>query len=101
MHRISGKGKEVPRINLMLIELGESQHYCCVKRVSALLFDQSKNRKAKHYCVMCLTGFLREDLLENHKKYCNSLVSATPKESLKITAAMSKGSDLLFKKGIM
>ena len=30
----------------------------------------------------------------------DSLVSATPKESLKMTAAIAKGSDLLFKKGI-
>ena len=30
----------------------------------------------------------------------DSLVSATPKESLKITSTISKGSDLLFKKGI-
>ena len=31
VHRIGGKEKEVPRINLMLIVLGESQHYCYVK----------------------------------------------------------------------
>ena len=31
----------------------------------------------------------------------DSLVSATPKESLKIPAAMSKGSDLLYKKGVI
>ena len=30
----------------------------------------------------------------------DSLVSATPKESLKITSTISKGSDLLYKKGI-
>jgi len=29
----------------------------------------------------------------------DSLVSATPKESLKITSTISKGSDLLYKKG--
>jgi len=51
----------------MLIESGEMQHYCYVKRVSALLFDQTKSSNTKHYCMMCLTGFLREDLLENHK----------------------------------
>ena len=56
----------------MLIESGKIQHYCYVKRESALLFDQSKNRNAKH-CMMCLTGFSRADLLENHKKYCNGV----------------------------
>ena len=72
-HRISKKEKSVPRINLMLIESGIIQHYCYVKRVSALLFDQTKNRNTKYYCMMCLTGFSRADLLENHKKYCNGV----------------------------
>jgi len=72
-HRISKKEKSVPRINLMLIESGIIQHYCYVKQVSALLYDQTKNRNAKHYCMMCLTGFSRAELLENHKKYCNGV----------------------------
>ena len=61
------------RINLMLIEIGEKQHYCFVKRVSALLFHQTKKCNAKHFCMMCLTGFTRADILENHKKYCNGV----------------------------
>ena len=73
VHRISRKEPNVPRINLMLIESGKIQHYCYVKRESALLYDQSKNGNAKHYCMMCLTGFSRADLLENHKKYCNGV----------------------------
>ena len=73
VHWISKKEKTVKRINLMLIESGVNQHYCYVKRVSALLFDQTKNRNSKHYCMMCLTGFSRADLLENHEKYCDSV----------------------------
>jgi len=73
VHRIGQKQADVPRINLMLIESGKIQHYCYVKRESALLFDQSKNRNAKHFCMMCLTGFSRADLLENHKKYCKGV----------------------------
>ena len=57
----------------MLIEKGEIQHYCYVKRESALLFDQTKNSNAKHYCMLCLTGFSRADLLVEHKKYCNGV----------------------------
>ena len=73
VHRISRKEPKVPRINLMLIESGKIQHYCYVKRESALLFDQSKNRNAKHYCMLCLTGFSRADLLVDHKKHCNGV----------------------------
>ena len=73
----------------MLIESGEKQHYCYVKRVTALLYDQSKAHNTKHYCMLCLTGFSREDLLENHKKYCNGLKGKPtridmPKEEEKI-----------------
>ena len=73
VHRLSKKEAKVPRINLMLIEKGEKQHYCYVKRVSALLFDQSKHQHAKHFCMMCLTGFTREDILKKHKEYCSGL----------------------------
>jgi len=73
VHHISRKQANVPRINLMLIESGEIQHYCYVKKVRALLFDQRKNRNAKHFCMMCLTGFSRADLLVDHKKYCNGV----------------------------
>ena len=73
VHRISRKEPNVPRINLMLIESGKIQHYCYVKREIALLFDQTKNSNAKHYCMLCLTGFSRADLLASHKKYCNGV----------------------------
>ena len=73
VHRLSKEEANVQRINLILIEKGEKQHYCYVKRVSALLFDRSKHRDAKHFCMMCLTGFTRADILENHKKYCNGV----------------------------
>ena len=58
VHRISRKEPNVPRINLMLIESGEIQHYCYVKRESALLFDKAINNKT-FYCMMCLTRFTR------------------------------------------
>ena len=72
VHRISRKEPNIPRINLMLIESGEIQRYCYVKRESAFLFDRAINNKT-FYCMMCLTRFTRADLLENHKKYCNGV----------------------------
>ena len=66
----------------MLIESGE-------KSLSALLYDQSKAHNTKHYCMLCLTGFTRADLLETHKKYCNGLKGrptriVMPKEEEKV-----------------
>ena len=101
VHRITKKEKSVPRINLILIESGEKQHYCFVKRVSALLYDQSKHREKKHYCMMCLIGFSREDLLENHKKYCNGLKGKPtridmPKEEEKIVYKQMKSPYVIY-----
>ena len=72
VHRISSKEKSVKRINLMLIESGEIQHYCFVKRESALLFDKAINNKT-FYCMRCLTRFTRAHMLVEHEKYCNGV----------------------------
>ena len=72
VHRISTKEPNVSRINLMLIESGVIQHYCWVKRESALLFDKAINNKT-FYCMICLTRFTRAHLLVDHKKYCNGV----------------------------
>ena len=81
VYRISEKGGEAPRINLMLIKQGENTHYSLVKRLSALLFDQSKNSNSKHFCERCLHGYSRRDLLERHKPECKGLLkSATRTE---------------------
>ena len=57
----------------MLLESEETQHYCCVKRVSALLFDQTKRACRKHYCMLCVTGFTSAEVLRNHQKYSNGV----------------------------
>ena len=72
VHRISSKEKSVERINLMLLEKGEIQHYCLVKRESALLFDKAINNKT-FYCMRCLTRFTRAHTLVEHEKYCNGV----------------------------
>ena len=38
-----------------------------------MLFDQTKHRDTKHFCMLCLTFFSRADLLVDHKKYCNGV----------------------------
>ena len=72
VYRISSKEKSVERINLMLIESRDIQHYCWVKRESALLFDKAINNKT-FYCMRCLTRFTRAHMLVEHEKYCNGV----------------------------
>ena len=76
VHRISEKGGEIPRINLMLTKQGENTHCSFVKRLSALLFDQSKNSNSKHFCERCLHGYTTRELLERHKPECQGLLKS-------------------------
>ena len=59
VHRISEKGGEIPRINLMLTTKGENTHYSLVKRLTALLYDQNRHNESKHFCERCLHGYSR------------------------------------------
>ena len=76
VHRISEKGGEIPRINLMLIKQGENTHYSFVKRLSSLLYDQNRHNENKHFCERCLYGYSRRDLLERHKPECKGLLKS-------------------------
>ena len=52
-----------------------------MKRLTALLFDQSKNSNSKHFCERCLHGYTTRDWLEKHKPECKGLLkSATRME---------------------
>ena len=74
VHRIIEKDGGTPRINLMITKKGDNTHYSYVKRLTALLYDQSKNSNSKHFCERCLHGYLRKELLERHKPECKGLL---------------------------
>ena len=76
VHRLSEKGGEVPRINLMLTKQGENTHYSLAKRLSALLYDQNRHNESKHFCERCLHGYSRRDLLERHKPESKGLLKS-------------------------
>ena len=85
VHRLSEKGGEIPRINLMITKQGENTYYSWVKRLTALLYDQNKHNESKHFCERCLHGYKTRDLLERHKPECKGLLKSltrteTPKE---------------------
>ena len=47
-------------------------HYCGIKNLNRLLFDQNKHKDKTYFCDCCLHvyGFTREDLLIKHKEDC-------------------------------
>ena len=63
-------------INLFLVTKGEQHHYNCVKDLNRLLYDQSAYEGRKHFCERGLHGFIREDLLEDHKPDCRGINQA-------------------------
>jgi len=60
VHRISEQDGNIPRTNLMITKQGYNTHYSYVKRLTALLYDQSKNSNSKHFCERCLHGYSRK-----------------------------------------
>ena len=57
VHRLSEKGGEISKINLMITKQGENTHYSLVKRFTALLYDQDRHNESKHFCERCLHGY--------------------------------------------
>ena len=76
VHRISEKGGEIPRINLMITKQGENTHYSYVKRLTALLYDQNRHNESKHFSERCLHGYTTRELLERHKPECRGLLKS-------------------------
>lgn len=70
VHRQSGKDGSLPRINLMLIQDKEKTHYTYVKRLNALLYDQSKHGGVKYFCESCLHSYTTAAFLKGHKPEC-------------------------------
>ncbi|MEW8615747.1 MAG: hypothetical protein AB2610_21530, partial [Candidatus Thiodiazotropha sp.] len=73
VHHLSKQPQEIPRINLLLIEMAGKFHYTWIKNLNRLLYDQSKHRERKHFCERCLHGYRREDLLEAHRPECRGI----------------------------
>ena len=68
--RISNKKAVV--IRLLLISNEETNHYCWIKNMSALLSSQINNYQHKRiFCDRCLNSFQSEKSLEKHTEYCS------------------------------
>ena len=43
-------------------------HYCWIKNLDILLYDQNKQKCKTYFCNRCLHGFKKEDLLIKHEE---------------------------------
>ena len=60
------------QMNLLLITKDEKKHYVLIKDFNAFMYNQSKHKKKRHFCMYCLQCFsshlLLTDVFENFRK---------------------------------
>ena len=69
-------------INLLLISKvveGETKtHYVWIKDINRLLYDQTKHKARKHFCLRCLCSFNTEESLAKHTPECKRISAGEP-----------------------
>ena len=58
------------QMNLLLITKDEKKHYVLIKDFNMFMYNQSKHKERKHFCMFCLQFFSSERFLENHVNNC-------------------------------
>ena len=56
------KEKFEDQMNLLLITKNEKKHYVLIKDFNAFMYNQSKHREKKHFCMFCLQCFSSESI---------------------------------------
>ena len=64
------KEKNEDRMNLLLITENENKHYVLIKDFNKFMYNQTKHKERKHFCMHCLQCFSSERVLTNHKENC-------------------------------
>ena len=62
--------------NLLLIKKDEKKYYILIKDFNAFMYNQSKHKERKHFCMYCLQCFSSERILANHVNNCLTINGA-------------------------
>ena len=54
-------------MNLLLITEDENKHYVLIKDFNRMMYNKTKHREKKHFCMYCLQNFTTEQILLKHK----------------------------------
>ena len=57
-------------LNLLLITKDEKKHYALIKDSNGLMFNKTKHKERKYFCMHCLQCFSSKDILSNHNINC-------------------------------
>ena len=64
------------QMNLLLITKDEKKHYVLIKDFNAFMYNQSKHKERKHFCMYCLQCSSSERVLANHVNNCLTISGA-------------------------
>ena len=64
------------QMNLLLITKDEKKHYVLIKDFNAFMYNQSKHKERKHFCMYCLQCFSSDRILANHVNNCLTINGA-------------------------
>ena len=64
------------QMNLLLIIEDEKKHYVLIKDFNAFMYNQTKHKNKKHFCMYCLQCFSSERILANHVNNCLTINGA-------------------------
>ena len=64
------------QMNLLLITKDEMKHCVLIKDFNAFMYNQSKHKERKHFCMYCLQCFSSERVLANHVNNCLTINGA-------------------------
>ena len=62
--------KNENHIEMLLLTKNNKKHYVLIKDFNKFMFNQTKNRHKKHFCMSFLQCFSSERVLINHKNIC-------------------------------
>ena len=82
------KEKFEDQMNLLLIPEDEKKHYVLIKDFNVFMYNQTKHKNKKHFCMYCLQYFSSERILVKHTNNCLTINGAQainmPKQGEKI-----------------
>ena len=64
------KEKFEDQMNLLLITKDENKHYVLIKDFNTFMYNQSKHKNKKRFCMYCLQCFSTESILVKHTNNC-------------------------------
>ena len=64
------KEKYEDHMELLLITKAEKKHYVLIKDFNKFMFNQTKHKNKKHFCMHCLQCFSSDRVLNEHKDNC-------------------------------